>query len=103
MLNWSNLLFPDHQYQTGGSNCEMSEITWHMFILKAVFIERKESLLAPLIKLPCNRAKHGCINGKYLDCKMQSVMVRNFNSLNYFLGGIESFLTQNIHVWLRLH
>ena len=33
--------------------------------------ERKESLLVPLIKLPRNRA---CINGKYLDCKMLSVM-----------------------------
>ena len=29
-LSIGNLLFLDHQYQTGGSNCEMFEIRWHI-------------------------------------------------------------------------
>ena len=33
-------------YQTGGSNCEMFEITWQMFILKAVLHWKKRKLIS---------------------------------------------------------
>ena len=32
----SNLLFSDGQHRTGGSNCEMFEMTWQVLTLKAV-------------------------------------------------------------------
>ena len=35
-LNYSNLIFPDGQHRTGGSNREMSEITWQLLTLKAL-------------------------------------------------------------------
>ena len=35
-LNYSSLPFPDGQHETGGSNCEMFEITWQVVTLKAV-------------------------------------------------------------------
>ena len=47
LVRASNPLFPDHQYQTGGSNCEMFEITWQVFILKAVCTEKKK-LIDPI-------------------------------------------------------
>ena len=35
LLNLSNFLFPDGRHRTGGSNCEMFEITWQVLTLKS--------------------------------------------------------------------
>ena len=74
MLKLEQFPFPDRQYQTDGSNCEMFEIMWQVFILKIVL---------------------KCRKGEYMDYKVPfvvlSVMIRYLHTLNYISLGPELF------------
>ena len=39
---WLNLLFSDNQHRTGGSNCEMFEMTWQVLTLGLLFYSNSD-------------------------------------------------------------
>ena len=86
-LNWSNLLFPDGQHRTGGSNCEMFEITWQVINIKSSFaLKEKKAYQSHLITLYQSNEQLKMHKGEDLDCKVLSVMMRHLESFNIVLG-----------------